>query len=70
MATHSFLFSSETEKLSNGRVLVRGARTSSGGRKSRNIFIQVECLVEDANAVAQALATILRRDDRIEASSF
>lgn len=70
MATSEFSFSGESETLPNGRVIVRGTRTSRGGRNKKNVFIEVECLLEEAGAVAQALAVVLQRAGRINASAF
>jgi hypothetical protein len=70
MAEADFVFSSEAQRLSNGRVIVRGTRTSSGGRDKKHVFIEVECLPEEAPAVQQALSIILQRHGRINASAF
>jgi hypothetical protein len=50
--------------------VVRGTRTSNGGRDKKHVFIEVECLAEEADAVQQALAMILQRNGRINATSF
>ncbi|MDX2203355.1 MAG: hypothetical protein NW223_11450 [Hyphomicrobiaceae bacterium] len=70
MSASVFSFSGESETLPNGRVIVRGTRTSTGGRNKKNVFIEVECVVEEAGAVAQAIATILQRAGRINTSAF
>lgn len=70
MAAGDFAFSGESEVLPNGRVIVRGTRTSSGGRDKKHVFIEVECLPEEAGAVQSALAVILQRHGRINASAF
>jgi hypothetical protein len=50
-------------------MIVRGTRTSSGGRDKKHVFIDVECLPEEAPAVQQALSIILQRHGRINASA-
>ena len=70
MAQAEFSFSGEAPSLPGGRVLVRGTRTSGGGRSKKHVFIEVECLPEEAGAVQNALATILQRDGRINATCF
>jgi len=70
MAEADFAFSGESEALPNGRVIVRGTRTSSGGRDKKHVFIEVECLPDEAGAVQKALAVILQRHGRINASAF
>jgi hypothetical protein len=70
MAEADFAFSGEAHPLPNGRMIVRGTRTSSGGRDKKHVFIEVECLPEEAAAVQQALSIILRRHGRINASAF
>jgi hypothetical protein len=49
---------------------VEGARTSGGGRSKKHVFIEVECLPEETDAVQNALAIILQRDGRISATCF
>jgi hypothetical protein len=70
MAESDFSFSGEVVRLPSGRVIVRGTRTSSGGRDKKHVFIEVECPPEDAPAVQQALSIILQRHGRINASAF
>jgi hypothetical protein len=65
-----FAFSGEKLPLSNGRVIVRGTRTSSGGRDKKHVFIEVECNSDEADAVHRALATILQQGGRINATAF
>ena len=65
-----FAFSKEVHQLPRGMAVVRGTRTSSGGRDKKHVFIEVECLAEEADAVQQALAMILQRNGRINATSF
>jgi hypothetical protein len=36
----------------------------------KHVFIEVECLAEEVGAFQQALAMILRRNGRINATSF
>jgi hypothetical protein len=50
--------------------LVRGTRTSGGGRDKKHVFIEVECAPDEATAVQKALALILQRDGRINATCF
>jgi hypothetical protein len=54
MAYARFAFSGEKLPLSNGRVIVRGTRTSSGGRDKKHVFIEVECKPDEAEAVQKA----------------
>jgi hypothetical protein len=54
MAYARFAFSDEKLPLSNGRVIVRGTRTSSGGRDKKHVFIEVECNPDEAEAVQKA----------------
>ena len=69
--THArFVFSGETIPLSNGRVIVCGSRTSSGGRDKKHVFIEVECRPDDVEAVQRALAVILQQQGRINTSAF
>ena len=70
MAQAEFSYSGDAHWLPGGRVLVRGTRTSGGGRSKKNVFIEVECLPEEVNAVQNALAVILQRDGRINATCF
>ena len=70
MAQAEFSFSGEAHSLLGGRVLVRGTRTCGGGRSKKHVFIEVERLPEEAGAVQNALATILQRDGRINATCF
>ena len=70
MAQAEFSFSGETHSLPRGRTLVRGTRTSNGGRDKKHVFIEVECQPEEAANVQKALAIILQRDGRITASCF
>ena len=65
-----FVFSGEKLPLSNGRVIVCGTRTSSGGRDKKHVFIEIECNPDDAEAVQKALAVILQQDGRINATAF
>jgi hypothetical protein len=62
--------SGEEIPLSNGRVIVRGTRTSSGGRDKKLVFIEVECKPDEAEAVQKALAVILQQGGRINATAF
>jgi hypothetical protein len=69
--THArFIFSGEAVPLSNGRVMVCGCRTSSGGRDKKHVFIEVECKPDEVDAVQKALAIILERQGRIDTTSF
>jgi len=52
------------------RVIVRGTRTSNGGRDKKHVFIEIECKQDDADAVQKALAVILQQHGRIDASIF
>ena len=70
MAYARFAFSGEKLPLSNGRVIVRGTRTSSGGRDKKHVFIEVECKPDEAEAVQKALAVILQQAGRINATAF
>ena len=70
MAYARFAFSGEKLLLSNGRVIVRGTRTSSGGRDKKHVFIEVECQPDEAEAVQKALAVILQQGGRINATAF
>ena len=65
-----FVISGEKAQLPNGRVIVRGTRTASGGRHKKHVFIEVECNAVEADVVQQALTAILRQYGRIEASVF
>ena len=69
--THArFIFSGEAVPLSNGRVMVCGCRTSSGGRDKKHVFIEVECKPDEVDAVQKALAVILQRQGRIDTTAF
>ena len=70
MAQAEFLYSGEAHPLPGGRTLVRGTRTSGGGRNKKHVFIEVKCLPEEVRAVQDALAVILQRDGRINATCF
>jgi len=65
-----FIFSGETIRLQNGRVIVCGSRTSSGARAKKYVAIEVECTPDEVDAVQKALAVILQRQGRIDASAF
>jgi hypothetical protein len=65
-----FTFSGETIPLRNGRVIVCGSRTSTGGRDKKHVFIEVECKPDEVDAVQKALAIILQRQWRIETAAF
>jgi hypothetical protein len=51
-------------------VIVRGTRTSNGGRAKKHVFIEVECKQDEADAVQKALVVILQQHGRIDASIF
>ena len=72
MADVRFVISEEKARLPNGRVIVRGTRTStsSGTRSKKHVFIEVECDANEADAVLTALTVILQQRGRIEASIF
>ena len=70
MAQAEFSYSGEAHMLPRGRAIVRGTRTSGGGRDKKHVFIEVECAPEEVGAVQQALAIVLRRDGRINATCF
>ena len=70
MAQAEFSYSGEAHPLPGGRALVRGTRTSGGGRTKKHVFIEVECLPEEVGAVQNALAVLLQRHGRINATSF
>jgi len=70
MAQAEFSYSGEAHLLPGGRVLARGTRTSGVGRSKKHVFIEVECLPEEAGAVQSALAVILQREGRINATCF
>jgi len=57
-------------QLPNGRMIVRGTRTSNGRRDKKHVFIEVECKQDEADAVQKALAIILQQQGRIDASIF
>jgi hypothetical protein len=56
MTDARFVVSGEKVQLPNGRVIVRGTRTSNGGRAKKHVFIEVECKQDEADAVQKALA--------------
>ena len=56
MAQAEFSYSGEAYPLPGGRALVRGTRTSGGGRTKKHVF--------------NALAVLLQRHGRINATSF
>jgi hypothetical protein len=70
MAQAEFSYSGEAHPLPGGRALVRGTRTSGGGRTKKHVFIEVECLPEEVRAVQNALAVLLQRHGRINAICF
>jgi hypothetical protein len=70
MAQAEFSYSGEAHVLPGGRTLVRGTRTSGGGRDKKHVFIEVECQPEEAAAVQNALAVLLQRSGRINATCF
>ena len=70
MAQAEFSYSGEAHLLPRGRAIVRGTRTSGGGRDKKHVFIEVECTPEEVGAVQKALAIILQRDGRINATCF
>ena len=70
MAQAEFSYSGEAHPLPGGRTLVRGTRTSGGGRAKKHVFIEVECLHEEVGAVQNALAVLLQRHGRINATCF
>jgi uncharacterized lipoprotein YmbA len=70
MTDARFVVSGEKVQLPNGRVIVRGTRTSNGGRAKKHVFIEVECKQDEADAVQKALAVILQQHGRIDASIF
>ena len=70
MAQAEFSYSGEAHLLPRGRVLVRGTRTSGGGRDKKHVFIEVECTPEEVGAIQKALAILLQRDGRINATCF
>ena len=70
MTDARFVVSGEKAQLSNGRVIVRGTRTSNGGRDKKYVFIEIECNQDEADAVQKALAVILQQHGRIDASIF
>jgi hypothetical protein len=49
---------------------VRDTRTSGGGSDRKHVFIEIECLPDEAGAVRKALAIILQREGRINATCF
>jgi len=72
MADARFVISEEKARLPNGRVIVRGTRTSTsnGARSGKFLFIDVECDANQAKAVQTAIAVLLLQRGRIEASIF
>ena len=70
MAQAEFSYFGEGHLLARGRALVRGTRTSGGGRDKKHVFIEVECAPEEAGAVQNALVVILQRDGRINETCF
>jgi hypothetical protein len=70
MADARFVVSGEKAQLPSGRVIVRGTRTSNGGRDKKHVFIEIECKQDDADAVQKAFAVILQQHRRIDASIF
>jgi hypothetical protein len=70
MAQAEFSYSGESHLLPRGRALVRGTRTSGGGRDKKHVFIEVDCTPEEVVAVQNALAIILQRGGRINATCF
>ena len=53
MAQAEFAYSGKAHLLPQGRALVRGTRTSGGGRGKKHVFIEVECLPEESEAWRQ-----------------
>ena len=47
MAQAEFSYSGEAHLLPTGRALVRGTRTSGGGRDKKHVFVEVECTPEE-----------------------
>ena len=70
MTDARFVISAEKAHLPNGRVIVRGTRTSSGRRDKKHIFIEVECKADEVDGVQKALAVILQQRGRIDVSVF
>jgi hypothetical protein len=70
MTQAEFSYSGEAHPLPGGHTLVRGTRTSGGGRNKKHVFIEVECLAEEVGAVQNALAVLLQRHGRINATCF
>ena len=70
MTDARFVISGEKAQLPNGRVIVRGTRTSAGRRDKKHVFIEVECKPDEADAVQRALAVILQQHGRIDVSVF
>jgi len=50
--------------------MVCGSRTSSSARDKKYVVIEVECKPDEVDAVQKALALILHRQGRIEATAF
>jgi hypothetical protein len=70
MTNARFVVSGEKAQQPNGRVIVRGTRTSSGRRDKKHVFIEVECTQSEADAVQKAITVILQQHGRIDASIF
>lgn len=58
MAQAEFSYSGEAHPLPGARTLVRGTRTSGGGRAKKHVFIEVECLPEEVEAAQKALGVL------------
>ena len=56
MTDARFVVSGEKAQLPNGRVIVRGTRTSNGGRYKKHVFIEVECNQDEADAVREGIS--------------
>ena len=69
MAQAEFSYSGEAHLLQRGRAPRSWPCTSERDRGKKHVFIEVECLPEEAGAVQSALAVILQRDGRINAIS-
>jgi hypothetical protein len=70
MAQAEFSYSGEAHLLPGRRAIVRGTRTSGGGRDKKHVFVEVECTPEEVGAVQKALAILLQRNGRINATYF
>ena len=66
MTQAEFSYFGEGHLLARGRALVRGTRTSGGGRDKKHVVIEVECASKEAGAVA----VILQCDGRINETCF